>query len=179
MSKTFSTSGIVLKRSNLGECDRIVTLLTKDFGKLACVAKGTRKLASSKRALIEPGSYFKGFFVATKSMPLLTEVTLIDSASGINTSLSDFRKLYQMLEIFEKLFVEEELDDHVFDQVLQLRAMSLSKSGHAPEIRQKLGTLIESLGFQHPDQSDHGTISDYLSALLSAPLRSFEYLRVG
>ena len=53
-TKSITTEAIVLKRRNSGEVDRLVTLITQDKGKLQCIAKGVRKMTSSKRAFLEP-----------------------------------------------------------------------------------------------------------------------------
>ena len=47
-TRTFSTKGIVLKRVNVGETERSINLLTQEYGKMTCVAKGVRKIKSSK-----------------------------------------------------------------------------------------------------------------------------------
>lgn len=44
--KTQTTDAVILKRTNYGEADRIVTLLTKDAGKLRVMARGIRKSTS-------------------------------------------------------------------------------------------------------------------------------------
>lgn len=43
---TYKTRGIVLGRMNLGEADRIITLLTPDLGKIKAIAKGSRRIKS-------------------------------------------------------------------------------------------------------------------------------------
>ena len=47
------TRGIVLTRTNYGEADRIVTILTPDHGKQRLMAKGVRKLKSKLAAGLE------------------------------------------------------------------------------------------------------------------------------
>lgn len=44
--KQFVTSAIVLRRTNFGEADRIITVLTPDHGKLRLMAKGARRMKS-------------------------------------------------------------------------------------------------------------------------------------
>jgi DNA repair protein RecO (recombination protein O) len=175
---TFYCSGIVLKRTNFGETDRIINLLTRERGHLACLAKGVRKLNSSKRALLEPGNYIKGFFVATKGWPIMTQAKIISDCKNMQQSLKRYRELSQLLEILEKLFVEEELDHPLFNQVLELRKLVVSNQA-APELmRAKLGKLITTLGFQHPTESRYNTISEYIEALSDRPVRSYDYLVV-
>lgn len=53
MMRSLGTQGIVLKRLNYGEADRIVTLLTSDYGKLRIMAKGVRRPKSKLAGGIE------------------------------------------------------------------------------------------------------------------------------
>jgi DNA repair protein RecO (recombination protein O) len=48
-----STKGIVLSRTNYGEADRIITVLTPDNGKIRLMAKGVRKIKSKLAGGIE------------------------------------------------------------------------------------------------------------------------------
>jgi DNA repair protein RecO (recombination protein O) len=47
------TTGIILRRTDYGEADRIITLLTPDHGKLSLLAKGVRKIKSKLAGGIE------------------------------------------------------------------------------------------------------------------------------
>lgn len=46
MHRQFRTEAIVLRRTNYGEADRIINLLTPERGKLSAIAKGVRKQKS-------------------------------------------------------------------------------------------------------------------------------------
>jgi len=51
--KQIVTRGIVLARTDFGEADRIITLLTPDYGKLRLMAKGVRRVKSKLAGGIE------------------------------------------------------------------------------------------------------------------------------
>lgn len=53
MKQQIVTKGIVLTRTNFGEADRILTVLTPDQGKLRLMAKGVRKVKSKLAGGIE------------------------------------------------------------------------------------------------------------------------------
>lgn len=175
---TFSTKGIVLKRTNVGETDRIINLLTQEYGKMTCVAKGVRKIKSSKRAFLEPGNYVEAYLIKTKSLPILTQARLIDDCSKMKHTLGSFRQLSQMLEIFEKLFVEQELETEIFENILRLRKRISSSTASTDFIKKTLTKIITDLGFQDPAESKYNSISDYISALSDKKMKSFDYLNV-
>jgi len=52
--KPQSTDGIVLRRTDYGEADRIVSVLTPDLGRISVLAKGVRKPSSKLAGGIEP-----------------------------------------------------------------------------------------------------------------------------
>ena len=92
-SRSFNADGIVLKRNKVGETDRVISLLTQEYGKLVAVAKGVRKLSSSKRAFLEPGNLVKAYFIKTKSFnATMTETDqgyIISKGSEAKKSLSN------------------------------------------------------------------------------------------
>ena len=149
-TRSFSTIGIVLKRVNVGETDRIVNLLTQEFGKITVVAKGVRKMTSTKRAYLEPGNIIQAYLIKTKSLPLLTQARLIDDCSAMEQSLQAFRQLTQLLEIYEKLFVEVEIETDIYATLLQLRKLVILGKAPATKVRDLLGEVIVKMGFQHP-----------------------------
>jgi DNA repair protein RecO (recombination protein O) len=51
--RQFRTPAIILKRFDMGEADRLLTLITPHHGKIEVVAKGARKLTSAKTGHVE------------------------------------------------------------------------------------------------------------------------------
>ena len=51
--RRYSTEAIVLKRSDLGEADRILTLFTPHKGKVHVIAKGVRRITSKRAGHLE------------------------------------------------------------------------------------------------------------------------------
>lgn len=176
-NKTFTTTGIVLRRTNVGETDRIMNLLTQEYGKISCVAKGVRKISSTKRAFLEPGNIVTAFLVSTKSLPLLTQAKLHEDCSTMPQTLPKLRQLTQLLEFYETLFVEEELEAEIFTLILELRSMIL-KTKTPQTFSQKLAKLITLLGYQDPEQTPYANLTEYISVLAEKPMKSFEYLKI-
>ncbi len=176
-SKTFSVSALVLKRTNVGEADRVVTLFTSEQGKLICVAKGVRQITSTKKAYLEPGNHIKAFLIVTKSMPLLTQAQLLDDFNTAKKNLVKIRQLQQILEIVEALFVEGQSEERLFDEVLDMLKHLAKPSPVNGYIRTKLENLIVSLGYPRPLDSTQ-PIADYVSQLVEKPMKSWKFLKI-
>lgn len=176
MSNTFTTTGLVLKRHNYKETDRVVTLITQPLGKITVIAKGARKLLSSKRGILEPGNVVKMHCFETKNLPILTQAQIISPALTGNTTLDNIKNIQLALELFDRIFVEEELEEEIFESLLTIRDDVIHNQIHRGNIRSKMEELLIKLGFPSLKQSNHVSISDFIAELTHKPIKSWEYL---
>lgn len=72
--KHHTTPAILLKRINYGEADRILTVLTPDYGHVSLLAKGVRKSKSKLAGSLELFS--------------ISDITFIDGKSNLKTIIS-------------------------------------------------------------------------------------------
>src|SRR3972149_5950184 len=109
-----STEAVVLSRRNFGEADRIITLFTRDHGKVTVLAKGVRRPRSKKAGHLEIGSWCKVFIARGKNLDLLTEVEL-KRAFGISEfSESKAHKIYHLLEIIKNITADGQKNKKAF-----------------------------------------------------------------
>ncbi len=181
MAKSFAATGIVLKRSDVGEADRIVTFFTREHGKIAAIAKGARKLSSSRAAALEPGSLSKLFLIQTKSLPILTQTQLLNDFSHCKKDLTSMRKVFEVLEIVDSLLVEEDVQDRVFAHTLSIfEHMNSPEETKSTFVRAHLTAIVEILGF-----ADRGDIigarpfRDYVEELTSKKMKAYSFLTQG
>jgi len=69
----YRDQAIVLRTQKLGEADRIITLFTKEHGRLRAVAKGVRRTKSKFGARLEPTSYVDLQLYAGKTFDIVTQ----------------------------------------------------------------------------------------------------------
>ena len=68
---TYTDEAVVLRTHNLGEADRIVTLLTRRHGKVRAVARGVRRSTSKFGARLEPFSHVDLQLVVGRSLDIV------------------------------------------------------------------------------------------------------------
>src|SRR5579871_4481700 len=74
---SYTAAGLVLRRINLGETDKILTLYTREHGKLSAVAKGARRAGSRLSGATELFTYSRNLLArATYLCELLDRLTL-------------------------------------------------------------------------------------------------------
>ena len=76
--RVYTTEGIVLRRDDYGEADRLVTLLTPGHGKLRALAKGARRLTSRKAGHIELFARAHLLLARGRTFDLITQAELIE-----------------------------------------------------------------------------------------------------
>ena len=93
----FRTEGVILSHRNFGEADRILTIYTRDQGKVIALAKGVRRPKSRKAGHVELGNWSKIFVARGKNLDLLTEVELKRSFGIVDFSVQKANKIYHLL----------------------------------------------------------------------------------
>ena len=99
---------IVLRTLKLGEADRIITLLTKEHGRIRAVAKGVRRTKSKFGARLEPGSMVEIQLYSPpagkKGMEIVTQAESISNyGEEIAQDYQSWTVLHAMIEAVEKL----------------------------------------------------------------------------
>ncbi len=100
--------GVVLRCHKLGEADRIISVLTKDRGRVRAVAKGVRRTTSGFGARLEPLGHVDIQFHTGKSLEIVTQVESLHSYG--NALAHDYGRWtagQAMVEASEKLTPEE------------------------------------------------------------------------
>ncbi len=177
-NRTTSTDAIVLKRTSVGESDRIVTLLTPEFGKVTCVAKGVRKLTSSQRAYLEPGNLVTIFLVETSSMPILTQTKLKTDFSLAKRDLQRLKQLTQVLEIVDRLFPEGSEEVELFQSIILILQHLNQEKVQFLKIQEELCQVLVQMGYQHLSDTPYKSVIEYVATVADRPLRSYDYMTV-
>lgn len=177
-SKTLQYEALVIKRSQFGEADQVVTLLSAENGKQSVVAKGSSKLTSSRLAALEPGTLIKAHLVQTKSMPLLTQAVVINQLTDKYEGVGHIRAITQWLELMDVLFVEEEIEEFIFAKVLAGRQLAADPKTSVTKMRRHVFDLVESLGFADKSLTENDSIANVIATISDKPLRGFEFLSV-
>jgi DNA repair protein RecO len=98
------TKAAILSRTEYGEADRILTLLTPDFGKLTLLAKGVRRVKSKLAGGIELFSLSEITFIQGRgSMGTLVSTRLIKHYATIVTDIERTMLGYDLIKQLNKL----------------------------------------------------------------------------
>lgn len=176
--KSFTVEGIIIKRSNRGETDKLITLYTPTHGKFSAIAKGIRKITSRRAGSLELFNHVRASVVVAKDLEIITEVKLLESYSTWKQFLGRTIIAYQMVEVIDKLCPEKEPHPEVFsllrDSFLKI---SLLKSDWESESKSWVVRLVQLLGYLPPDELFSGDISKFIEEIILRPIHSSKFIR--
>lgn len=117
--RLYRLEAIVLKRTDYGEADRLVTLLTPNLGKLRAIAKGVRKPTSRKSGHLELFTHAHLLLAKGKQLDIITQADTLDTFLALRNDLERVGYAYYLAELVDK-FAEEGTETRaLFDELLR------------------------------------------------------------
>ncbi len=115
----------MLRTHKLGEADRIVSVLTRNHGKVRAVAKGVRKTKSRFGARLEPPTHLQLLFYEGRELDIVTQAESIDHFRAIRDDLDRLTRAVSMLEAADQLGLDGEPNPDLYQMLVgALRALA-------------------------------------------------------
>jgi DNA repair protein RecO (recombination protein O) len=136
----YKANALVLRRIPLGETDKIVTLFTREYGKLAAVAKGSRRTTSRLAGATEPLMFLRALVAVGMNLDVLTQCEIRESFPGVRGDFGLFLRATYCCELLDKLTVDRDPAPEAFDLLLSTlyvlqRAVDPDAAVHAYELQ--------------------------------------------
>lgn len=150
---TSTLEGIIIKRSNFGEADRILTIVTPFRGKITVLAKGVRRITSRRGGNVELLNKIRFQVFQGSGLPILTEAESLKTFPKIKKDLMLGSYANHIAELAGKFLPEEQanlLAYWLIDNILDL----LEENPRQIFIRAFEIKLLAALGFWSIDQVD-------------------------
>jgi DNA repair protein RecO (recombination protein O) len=105
---TYTDDGIVLRTHKLGEADRIITLLTREHGKIRAVAKGIRRTSSKVGARLEPFNQVRAQIIERSGLDIVGQVVSLRLfGATLMTDYPRYTAAEAMVETADRLITQE------------------------------------------------------------------------
>jgi DNA repair protein RecO (recombination protein O) len=144
MNRNINDIGIILRRRPFLESDLLLTVFSKNNGKIVILTKGSRKIKSKFMGHFEPFCLVKFSCLRGKSFFIMTSLETLDSHS-VTKENSDNIKIYSYIsEVVDALTPELERNEELFLSIKKyLNTNNISESS----IAQFLFDILKSSGF--------------------------------
>lgn len=117
--------GIVIRTTDYGETNKIITLYTRELGKVGVMARGAKKPKSRLSSISQPFTY--GYYLIQKSTGLgtLQQGEIIYSMRKIREDIFCTAYAAYVVELTDKVVEDKKVNPHLFELLLQtLKYMS-------------------------------------------------------
>jgi len=142
------TEAVVLRSLDYGETSQIVTLLTREKGKLGVMAKGARRTKSSFGATLQPMAYTQVVFYykPTRELQILSESSHVESFHRLRRTLESITVGLRIVELVDAMMEEEDRHPEVFALTVQaLRRLNRTEARAAnlwPYVQLRMARLL-------------------------------------
>ncbi|NMB54527.1 MAG: DNA repair protein RecO [Leptolinea sp.] len=146
--RSLKTEAIVLRHSEMGEADRLLTLFSRNAGVIRAVVKGARRIHSKKAGHLEPFTRVNLMLARSHELWIVTQAVALDLFLPLHEDLILTGEAAYVLELIDR-FSYEEGENHVLYQLLVETLERLSRGDpiftavHFFELH-----LLDSVGFR-------------------------------
>ncbi len=169
----FKTEGVILKRRNFGEADRILTVFSLHRGKISVLAKGVRRITSRRAGNVELLNRVSMFLFPGKNFLILTEAESFNTYPKLKEDLTLSTYAYHIIELMDKLTAENQENRRLYFELVEV-LKRLSRKPRQILIRAFEAKILSLMGFMsfksdgvnvsHP----RGVIASHLGNLLGS-----------
>ncbi len=143
-----TTEAIVLRRAELGEADRLLTLYTRDLGKVKALAKGVRKPTSRKAGHLDQLTHTRVLLAQGRTFAIVAQAEAVHTYPRLREDLERFALASYCAELIDRFIYEGESQPGVF----HLLRTTLSRLDEHPRpwlaVRYFEVRLLDHLGFR-------------------------------
>jgi len=128
--RRYTTDAIVLSRFDLGEADRVLTLITPASGKLKVIAKGIRRPTSRLGGSLEPFAELTVALARGRTFDIVTQVSVGHAWLRLRDDLESTATAWYLAELADRSLEERHAAEPLYS--LLRRAYELLDAGMAP-----------------------------------------------
>jgi DNA repair protein RecO (recombination protein O) len=147
MELPYAAEGIILASDKYREKDRMLTIYTKEFGKIRVISRGSRKMDSKLSPHLEPLGWINLMLVNGKSITTLTGSAQIKNFSNLKNKGVYTLLALHLAELVDKATLENLSDEKIFKLILDLLEY-LNRNGEenpAGSVRQPVKLKIQEI----------------------------------
>jgi DNA repair protein RecO (recombination protein O) len=146
---SFRVEAVVVRHSDFGEADRLLTLYTRQLGKTRALVKGARKVTSRKAGHLEPFTHVRLQLARGRDLLIVTQADTIDAYQALRENLMLTGQASYVLELLDRFTYEDELENgSIFRLLTETLARLASRSDPWLAIRYYEMRLLDYLGFR-------------------------------
>lgn len=114
-SRTFKTYAVILRRTDFGEADRLLTLLTPHYGKIRAIAKGARRPTARSAGHVELYTVAEMVIGEGRNLNIITQIELIEPFLPLHDDLNRIAYANLFAELLDRFSVDNEENERAYE----------------------------------------------------------------
>ena len=172
------TQALIIKKRDLKDADRLVTLYTEELGKIVVKAKSVKKSSAKLKGHLELFILSDVMIAQGKSMDIVTNAEIRENHTRLRNNLEALIVAYYFSELIDKLIVGSEKDK----QIWQLLVTSFSQLNHLNPVYANIvsnfeNKLLKYLGYDLTQKNTDQSVTDFIQTNLEEKIQSAQYLK--
>lgn len=169
--RNFKLHGLILKRTNFGEADKILTLFSQERGKIKVLAKGIRRIKSRRAPHLELFNQVELILHDRKTFSTITEAKVINNFSLLKSDLKLSGYLFYLSEVIDKILPEHQHHPEIFSDLI-----STLPDLNEDKVKKFVVELLWNLGYLPKGEYPKLGITDFVEQIVEKRIRSKKFL---
>ena len=154
MKRAIKSEAIVLKKRSLPNQDKIITLFTKELGKLSAFAKGIKKITSRRLPHVQTANLINVVLYKKDERYFLHETALIAGVSEIKKDQEKIQILYQFFFVLERLLPDSQVEFNIYNLLMNfLVDLSAPKNNYNVMLLTYLNKTVYAMGYTKEEKN--------------------------
>jgi DNA repair protein RecO (recombination protein O) len=146
--RTLKVEAVVLRHSDYGEADRLLTLFSREQGKLRAIAKGVRKVQSRKAGHLEPFTQVSLMLAQGHDLWIVTQAEAIETMQPLRDDLTRLSYAAYAVELLDRFTYEEGQNWQLYNLLLEtLKRIAQEENSFVPVHYYEM-RLLDLMGFR-------------------------------
>ena len=146
--RNYQTEAIIIKKTKLGEADRILTLYTPHLGKIQAVAKGVRRPRSKMAGHLELLTHSMVSLARGRNLDTVTGSQTIDSFLPLKSDLALTSYALYTVELVEQFTADHDENHPLFGLLLKTMHQLCQEANHELTLRYFELHLFDLVGYR-------------------------------
>lgn len=146
--RTLRSEAVVLRRTDFGEADRLLTLFTREVGKMRALAKGARKPASRKTGHVELFMRTNFLIALGRDWGIVTQAEMIEAYTPLREDLVSTTYAAYFVELLDRFTAEEDKNVVLYNLINQALGWLCTAANPLLVARHYELRLLSATGYQ-------------------------------
>jgi DNA repair protein RecO (recombination protein O) len=146
--RVYRTEAVVLRRQDLGEADRLLSVYSLDFGKLRLIAKGVRRPGSRKSGHLEPFTRVQLLLARGRELDIITQAEAIETFPKLRDDLVRLGQAAYVIELIDRFTLDRDSNQALYRLLIHTLERLAAQSKSAGAILHFQLRLLEKVGYR-------------------------------